>query len=54
MATNLAWFELAGQAEDIDREVDKYRSVTAEQLHTVAEQAFREENSAVLYYKKQN
>ena len=54
VATNLAWFELAGQAEDIDREVDKYRSVTAEQLHTVAEQAFREENSAVLYYKKQN
>ena len=54
VATNLAWFELTGQAEDIDREVDNYRSVTAEQLHTVAEQAFREENSAVLYYKKQN
>lgn len=54
VATNLAWFELTGQAEDIDREVEKYRSVTAEQLHDVAEPTFREENSVVLYYKKQN
>lgn len=52
VATNLAWYELTGQAEDIDREVDKYRSVTAEQLHTVAQRTFREENSAVLYYMK--
>jgi zinc protease len=52
VATNLAWFELTGQAEDIDREVDKYRAVTAEQLQTVARQAFREENGVVLYYKK--
>lgn len=33
VATNLAWFELTGEAEDIDREVDNYRAVTAEQLH---------------------
>ncbi|MEL5895073.1 pitrilysin family protein [Bacteroides sp. GD17] len=52
VATNLAWYELTGQAEDIDREVEKYRSVTAEQLHTVAQRTFREENSAVLYYMK--
>lgn len=52
VATNLAWFELTGQAEDIDREVDKYRAVTAEQLQAVARQAFREENGVVLYYKK--
>ena len=51
VATNLAWFELTGQAEDIDREVERYRSVTAEQLHVVAKKTFREENSAVLYYK---
>lgn len=30
VATNLAWFELTGRAEDIDREVDNYRSVTAD------------------------
>lgn len=52
VATNLAWFELTGQAEDIDREVERYRSVTAEQLHAVAQRTFREGNSAVLYYKK--
>lgn len=54
VATNLAWFELTGQAEDIDREVDNYRAVTAEQLHRVAQQAFRDENAVVLYYRKKN
>lgn len=53
VATNLAWFELTGQAEDIDCEVERYRAVTAEQLKKVAQQAFREENSVVLYYKKE-
>lgn len=52
VATNLAWFELTGQAEDIDREVERYRAVTAEQLKTVAQETFREENSVVLYYEK--
>ena len=51
---NVAWFELTGQAEDIDREVDNYRSVTAEQLHRVAQQTFRDENGIVLYYQKEN
>lgn len=54
VATNLAWFELTGQAEDIDREVQQYRAVTAEQLKRVAQDAFREENSVVLYYKKKH
>lgn len=52
VATNLAWFELTGQAEDINREVDNYRAVTAEQLHRVAQETFREENGVVLYYRK--
>ena len=52
VATNLAWFELAGQAEDIDREVERYRAVTAVQLKAVAQETFREENSVVLYYEK--
>lgn len=52
VATNLAWFELTGQAEDIDLEVERYRAVTAEQLQAVAQQALREENGVVLYYKK--
>lgn len=52
VATNLAWYELTGQAEDIDLEVERYRSVTAEQLRTVARQTFRADNSTVLYYKR--
>lgn len=52
VATNLAWFELTGQAEDIDREVSRYCAVTAEQLQRVAQQTFLPENCVVLYYKK--
>lgn len=52
VATNLAWFELNGQAEDMEREVENYRSITAEQLQAVARRAFQRENSVTLYYKK--
>lgn len=51
VATNLAWFELLGKAEDMENEVDRYRSVTAEQLQHVARSAFRKENGVILYYK---
>lgn len=53
VATNLAWYELLGRAEDMEKEVDRYRSVTAEQLRAVAQSAFRKENGVILYYKKQ-
>lgn len=52
VATNLAWFELNGQAEELDQEVARYRAVTSGQLSEVATRAFREENAVVLYYKK--
>lgn len=51
VATNLAWFELLGRAEDMETEVERYRSVTIEQLQQVAQTAFRKENGVVLYYK---
>lgn len=51
VATNLAWFELLGRAEDMETEVKRYRSVTVEQLQQVAQTAFRKENGVVLYYK---
>ena len=51
VATNLAWFELLGKAEDLEKEVERYRSVTAMQLREVAQSAFRKENGVVLYYK---
>ena len=52
VATNLTWFELAGRAEDMDCEVDNYRSVSADRLRQVAERAFRRENGVVLHYRK--
>lgn len=51
VATSLGWYELLGQAEDLEKEVDKYRAVTAQQLKEVAQAAFRPENSCILYYK---
>ena len=36
VATNLAYFELTGKAEDINNEVNKYRSVTAGQIKEAA------------------
>ena len=51
VATNLAWFELTGEAEDIDREVDRYRAVSSARLNDVARRAFRHENANILYYK---
>ena len=53
VATNLAWFELLGRAEDMEKEVERYRAVTAGQLQKVAQSAFRKENGVILYYKKQ-
>lgn len=52
VATNLAWYELTGQAEDINRAVERYRAVTSGQLQAVARQAFRQENCSVLHYRK--
>lgn len=51
VATNLAYFELLGKAEDINDEVRKYRSVTASQLQKVAQKTFISENCSILYYK---
>ena len=51
VATNLAFFELIGRAEDINHEVEKYRAVTAERIKEVAKGTFVRENCSVLYYK---
>ena len=54
VATNLAFFELLGRAEDINHEVEKYRAVTAERIKEVAQKTFIKENCSVLYYKAKN
>lgn len=50
-ATNLAFFELTGKAEDINEEVGKYRAVTAEQIQATSARCFVPENCSILYYK---
>ena len=52
VATNLAFFELIGKAEDINSEVDRYRSVTAEEIAATAKECFVRTNCNTLYYKK--
>lgn len=51
VATNLAFFELMGKAEDINEEVGKYRAVTAEQIQATSARCFVPENCSILYYK---
>ena len=51
VATNIAWFELTGQAGDINLEVGEYSNVSAERLMNVAQHTFCERNRSVLYYK---
>jgi predicted Zn-dependent peptidase len=51
VATNLAFFELISQAEDINDEVRKYRSVTSSDIRRVASETFIHENCSVLYYR---
>lgn len=51
VATNLAFFELTGKAEDINEEVGKYRAVTAEQIQATSARCFVLENCSILYYK---
>lgn len=51
VATNLAYFELLGNAEAINSEVDRYRSVTPEQIQDIARQTFIQNNCNILYYK---
>lgn len=50
IATNLAYFELFGDASDINLEIEKYRKVTADEIRTTAAEVFRKDNCSTLYY----
>ncbi len=50
-ATNLALFENLSSAGDINHEVEKYRSITPEQIQRIAREIFTVENSNTLIYK---
>lgn len=49
-AMNLAYFELLGDAEQLNSETIRYLEVSAEEIQEQAQHIFRKENSSTLYY----
>ena len=49
-AMNLAYYELLGDANMINQEIDKYRKVSVEEIQNIAKKIFRKENCSTLYY----
>lgn len=50
-AINLAYFEILGDADGINHEVDKYRKIKVEDIRDLAKDIFCPENCSTLYYK---
>ncbi len=53
-AMNLAYYELLGDAGQVNTLVDKYASVTASEISAEAKKIFRPENCSTLYYFANN
>lgn len=53
-ANSLAYFELLGDAAWMNFELEKYASVTAEDILQECKRVFRNENSNTIYYRAQN
>jgi predicted Zn-dependent peptidase len=51
-ANNLAFYELLGNANYINEELERYNAVTADMLHGTAATVLREENCSTLFYRK--
>lgn len=49
-AMNLAYYELLGDADLLNAEIDKYTVITAEQIQQAAKTTLRKEKSSTLYY----
>jgi zinc protease len=49
-AMNLAYYELLGDANNLNHETEKYLAVTAEQIKEEANKLFRKDNSSTLIY----
>lgn len=50
-AINLGYYELLGQPDLINTEIDEYRKVGVEQIQRVAQECFREANCSEVFYK---
>ena len=53
-AMNLAYFELLGDANRLNEEIDHYLAVSVEDIHQQAARLFRKENCSTLIYKANN
>lgn len=53
-ATHLAYFELLGDANRINSEINNFLSVTAEELMQESQRIFTENNASVIYYYAKN
>jgi predicted Zn-dependent peptidase len=53
-ANSLAIYELLGDANMMNTELDKYRSITAEEILTTSREIFDVRNSNTLYYYANN
>ena len=49
-AMNLGFYEMLGDLELINREVDRYRAVTEDDIRSFSRRIFRPENSSTLIY----
>lgn len=54
VATNLAYYEMLGNADYINEEVPNYRAVTSEQIRDVARRLFVQTNTSTLYYRSKD
>lgn len=50
-AFSLAYFEVLGDANGVNTEIEKYDGVTADSIQTMAQKIFTPENCSVLYYQ---
>lgn len=53
-AMNIAYFELLGDANELNTEIEKYRSVTSNDISNFAEKIFVKENCSSLFYYSKN
>jgi len=53
-AANLAMYELLGDADLMNTELEKYQSITAEEILSESKRLFDEKNSNTLYYYSKN
>ena len=49
-AMNLCFFELLGDANMVNEEMEKYRNVNPEQIRRVANELLRKDNCSTLFY----